>query len=116
MFSHYFNIGLRTLLREKSYSLINIAGLSIGIACCMILGLYLTHELTSDRHHTNNERVFRIVNEFGLNCNVDYAAVTSTQLAPLLQEQYAELELAGRLQSMPSPRYLLRTTDNQGFY
>lgn len=116
MFSHYFNIGLRTLLREKSYSLINIAGLSIGIACCMILGLYLTHELTYDRHHPNNERVFRIVNEFGLNGNVDYAAVTSTQLAPLLQEQYPEVELAGRLQSMPSPRYLLRTTDNQGFY
>lgn len=51
MFSHYFNIGLRTLLREKSYSLINTAGLSIGIACRMISGLYLIHELTFDRYH-----------------------------------------------------------------
>ncbi|MDP1931106.1 MAG: ABC transporter permease [Gammaproteobacteria bacterium] len=116
MFDHYLRMGWRTLLKEKSYSLINVAGLTIGMACCMILGLYLYHALSYDRHHEGHENVYRVVNEFGLNGNVDFAAVTSTQLAPLLREQYPEIEAVGRFQSMPSPRYLLRSTDNQGYY
>lgn len=116
MFNSYLLLGLRRLLREKSYSIINIAGLSIGIACCMILGLYLANELGYDRHHTNHERVYRVVNEFGINGNVDFAAITSTQLAPLLQEQFSEIEAAARFQPMPSPRYLLKDGSGRGFY
>lgn len=116
MLGTYIRTGVRTLLKEKSYSLINVAGLSIGIACCMVLGLYLHHQLSYDRHHVNSDSAYRIVNEFGINGNVDLAAVTSTQLAPLLQEQYPEVELAGRFQAMPSPRYLLRDANNLGYY
>lgn len=116
MFNSYLVLGMRRLLREKSYSLINIAGLSIGIACCMILGLYLANELSYDRHNVNHERTYRVVNEFGINGNVDFAAITSTQLAPLLQEQFSEVEAAARFQSMPSPRYLLKDGSGQGFY
>jgi len=112
----YLRSAMRTMVKEKSYSLINIAGLSIGIACCLVLGLYLHHQLSYDRHHVNADRAYRVVNQFGINGDVDLAAVTSTQLAPLLQEQYPEVELAGRFQAMPSPRYLLRDVNNRGYY
>lgn len=112
----YLRTALRTMMKEKSYSLINIAGLSTAIACAVVLGLYLHHQLGYDRHHANVDRAYRVVNQFGINGDVDLAAVTSTQLAPLLQEQYPEVELAGRFQSMPSPRYLLRDASNQGYY
>ena len=112
----YLRTALRTMMKEKSYSLINIAGLSTAIACAVVLGLYLHHQLGYDRHHANVDRAYRVVNQFGINGDVDLAAVTSTQLAPLLQEQYPEVELAGRFQSLPSPRYLLRDASNQGYY
>jgi putative ABC transport system permease protein len=57
-------ITLRKLYREKLYALINVAGLSLGIACCLILALYLRSELTYDQYHVNHKKIFRVVNEF----------------------------------------------------
>ena len=91
MFSTYLKIGFRSLLREKGYSFINIAGLSVGITCCLILGLYLQNEMSYDRHHENHERVFRLVNEFTINGSTDYAAVSSTQSARMMAEQFDEI-------------------------
>ena len=50
----YLRVGLRSLVKDRAYSAINIAGLSIGIACCLILGLYLHNELNYDAHHENS--------------------------------------------------------------
>ena len=54
MFTSFLKITLRNLYREKMYAFINIFGLSIAIACCIILGLYLRSELTYDRHNTRH--------------------------------------------------------------
>jgi putative ABC transport system permease protein len=81
-----------------------------------VLGLYVAYQLSFDRHHEKHERIFRVVNEYRINDSADYASVTSTQLAPLLQEQYAEVEQAVRFQTMPAPRYLLRSDYEQAFY
>jgi putative ABC transport system permease protein len=51
MFRSYLKIALRSLNRTKVYSLINILGLSLGIACCMLLALYVQDEFGYDRHH-----------------------------------------------------------------
>ena len=64
MFKNYILIALRRLTREKTYAAINIVGLALGIACCLILGLYLRSELTYDQHYRNHERIYRLVNEF----------------------------------------------------
>lgn len=116
MFSTYLKLGLRNLRREKSYSLINVAGLSIGVACCIILGLYIANQLSFDKHNLKHDRVYRVVNELELNGNFDFAAATSTQLAPLLKEQFPEVIDAVRFQPTPQPRYLLRSSDDQAYY
>lgn len=88
---------LRTFYREKSYALINLLGLSLAIACCLVLGLYLRSELTYDRHHARHKQIFRIANEFTTSGTVDRVALTSISLGPMLKENYPEIKSYVRL-------------------
>jgi putative ABC transport system permease protein len=51
MFTNYFKVALRNMLRTKVYSAINVFGLSLGVASCLLLALYIQDELSYDRHH-----------------------------------------------------------------
>ncbi len=61
MLKNYFKIALRNLQRNKVYSFINIAGLSLGLACAMLIILYLKDEVSFDRFHQNVNHIYRIV-------------------------------------------------------
>jgi putative ABC transport system permease protein len=61
MLKNYFKIALRNLQRNKVYSLINIAGLSLGLACAMLIILYVKDEVSYDRFHHNINHIYRIV-------------------------------------------------------
>ena len=63
MFKNYLTIAIRNLLKQKTFTLINIFGLAIGVACCTILALYVHHELSYDCHHPNAEHIYRIIQE-----------------------------------------------------
>ncbi len=63
MFKNYLIIALRNLSRNKSYAFINIAGLSIGLACSMLIILYVKDEVSYDRFHANVEKIYRIVSQ-----------------------------------------------------
>lgn len=63
MFKNYFKIALRNLNRNKVYSFINIAGLSIGLACAMLIILYVKDEVSYDRFHRNVGNIYRIVSQ-----------------------------------------------------
>ena len=65
MLKHYLTITLRHFNREKSYALINILGLSLAIACSLILALYIRSELTYDQHNLNHERAVAGKADFG---------------------------------------------------
>ena len=64
MFRNYFKITLRNLFRNKVYSAINIVGLSLGLACAMLIILYTKDELSYDRFHTNANNVYRVTNKW----------------------------------------------------
>jgi putative ABC transport system permease protein len=87
----YLKIALRQLAREKLYALLNVSGLALGLACCLMLGLYLWGELTYDRHHVNHERIYRIAANltFGDGRSSDIA-VTSSALGPMLVAEYPD--------------------------
>ena len=99
MNSTVWKIALRTLARDKSYALLNIAGLALAIACCLILGVYLRSELTYDQSHVNYPRIFRIANEFEINGKLDRFPVTSTMLGPMLKDENADVQAFVRFQS-----------------
>jgi putative ABC transport system permease protein len=61
MFKNYFKTAFRNLQRNKGYSLINIMGLSLGLACAMLIILYLKDEVSYDRFHANASNIYRIV-------------------------------------------------------
>jgi putative ABC transport system permease protein len=95
---NYLVVLFRNLRREKLYAAINIAGLALGIACCLILGLFLRSELTYDRHFRGHEHLFRIVNEITTGGRTDAFAATSRVLAPMLAADHPEIKAYVRFQ------------------
>ena len=63
MFRNYFTTAFRNLRRNKVYSFINIAGLSLGLACAMLIMLYVKDEVSYDRFHKGIEQVYRVANK-----------------------------------------------------
>lgn len=61
MFQNYLKIALRTLWRDKSYSIINIAGLSLGITCAILIFILVQHQLSYDTYHKKADRTYRVV-------------------------------------------------------
>ncbi|RYE17886.1 MAG: ABC transporter permease, partial [Sphingobacteriaceae bacterium] len=64
MLRHFLLIARRNLLKRKFYNFINITGLSIGMSCCILIALYVQHELSYDRYHTRHERIYRVLQTF----------------------------------------------------
>lgn len=92
MFKNYFKIALRNLNRYKIYSFINIIGLSIGIACCLLIFMHITDELTYDKYHINAERIYRVTYEMDNRGKTTYTAQTPAPLGPALLKEYPEIK------------------------
>jgi putative ABC transport system permease protein len=108
-------IALRTLYREKLYAAINISGLALAIACCVVLALYLRGELTYDRHNVLHEQIYRVANEFNIGGNEDTFAVTSPVLGQMLAEAYSEILDYTRFRPA-SPNRLLISHEDTAYY
>lgn len=97
MFKNYLKTAFRNIIRNKVSSVINITGLAIGIASCILIFLYVQNELSYDKHHKNAGRIFRITTDFTLSGQFDRFALSSFMLAPTLKEDYAEIDEATRI-------------------
>src|SRR6516225_11188459 len=64
MIRHFFQVAWRQLLKRKFYSLINIIGLAIGMASCILIFLYIQHELSYDQYHANKDQIYRVTQTF----------------------------------------------------
>ena len=65
MLKNYFKIALRNLRRHPGYTTINVVGLAIGLACCLLIVQFVRHEMSYDRHHENADQIYRIVSDWG---------------------------------------------------
>ncbi len=101
MFRNYFKIAYRNLLSKKIYSGINIIGLSIGMACCLIIFQYVAFEKSFDQFHENESQIFRILQGFGRGSeDVEFGgAYTAQALAPALKEGVPEILHITRIHS-----------------
>lgn len=91
MFRNYFLSTLRNLYRNKVFSLINIFGFGVGIACVILFFLWVSDEISFDRFHENRERTFNLLSVFSSG-EVNSMSVTPFPLAPTLSERYPEVE------------------------
>jgi len=92
MIKYYFKIALRNLRRHKLLSGINILGLATGIACCLLIALYVFHEKSYDRFNKNADRIVRATMELSYNGNVTKVAVTGTKVLPEFKRVFPEVE------------------------
>ncbi len=117
MIKNYLKIAWRNLLRNKSFSLINILGLSIGITTCLLIFLYVQYELGYDRYHTKKDRIVRISASFKTPDSDVPLAKSPILLAEELRRDYPEIESAVRLQDYnPIVKWGSKLFDEDDFY
>ncbi|HBX67598.1 MAG TPA: hypothetical protein DEG32_16110, partial [Balneolaceae bacterium] len=89
MLKNYIRIALRNIQKHKGYSAINISGLAIGMACCLLILVYVRHELSYDQFHEKSERIVRVSMDTGEQRPI---AVTPSMVAPTLNQISPEVE------------------------
>jgi putative ABC transport system permease protein len=98
MFKNYFKIALRSLWKHKGYSLINLVGLAVGLACCLIIVLFVRDELAFDNFQSKSQRLFRlnkiVTPQSG---GTEDHAISSGMMGPALVRDYAEVEQSVRM-------------------
>ncbi len=97
MLKNYLKVTLRNLRKNKVYSFINISGLAIGIACCILILLYVQNELSFDRYHRNSAQIYRVITQGKLADKEFRIAVSPPPMARALANEYPEVVQAVRL-------------------
>lgn len=91
MLKNYVKIAYRNLVKHLGFSLINLFGLSIGMTCCVLIFLYVNHELSYDKFHTKAPQIYRLVTDVKTPTEVIKADITSAPMAPNLIATFPEV-------------------------
>lgn len=101
MFKNYVQIAIRNLFRQKTYSIINIVGLSIGLMACLFIVLYIIDEFQYDRHHEKGKNIYRMVVEYtSPSGGLFPIPIQAYRLRDALVEEYPQMEKISRI-TMP---------------
>ena len=92
MFHNYFITAWRNLRRNKLYTTINIFGLSVGLAACLLIGVYISHELSYDKFNVNANRIVRATMEYGSAGTINTTATTGTKVGPQFKRMFPSIE------------------------
>jgi len=96
MIKNYFKIAWRNLKRNQSYTLINILGLSLGMACGILIFTLVKYHLSFDDFHPDKDRIYRIVTEFHED-NINYSPGVPAPLGKAFRNDYAFAEKTARV-------------------
>jgi putative ABC transport system permease protein len=94
MIKNYFLTAWRNIKRQKAFSAINIFGLAMGLACCLILLAFVRQELSYDDFHTDSDRIFRVAQKVD---GTENWAWTGGAMAPMLMKEFDQVEMAVRI-------------------
>ncbi len=100
MLKNLITIAFRTIRKDKTYSAINILGLTIGITCSLFLLMYILDELSYDRYHKNADNIYRIVSKIKEPDNAFTWAVAQIPMAEELRDNYPEVKNAVRFNGL----------------
>lgn len=115
MIRNYITIALRSMLRNKTYSFINIAGLSVGIACCLLLALYIQDEAAYDKHHQDVDQLYRVTSIMG-ESGEHVMRTTSAPIVWGIKDELPEIETVARLVNPPGVSQNLIKYEDKQFY
>ncbi|MFD0793944.1 ABC transporter permease [Mucilaginibacter litoreus] len=99
MIKNYFKIALRNLWRNKGFTFINLFGLVIGLTSCLLIGIYIIHELNYDDMQQNGDRIARVIMEYKFNGGSESKKgnYTSVKVAPVFKRTFPEVTDAVRM-------------------
>src|ERR1700722_12579364 len=110
MFKNFLKVALRNLWKNKAFSAINIAGLSVGLAVCLLIVLYVKDELSYDKHYKNSENIYRIDGDIFFIGTQFTSAFSPAPLVPTLMKDYPQIIQYTRLRDFGN---ILVRKDNQ---
>jgi len=97
MFKNYIKIAFRNILKQKAYSIINIFGLALGLAACILVGLFIWQDLNYDNYHENSEIISRISVQTITPAGLNHTAETPALVAPTLLQNFPEIDKLTRI-------------------
>jgi hypothetical protein len=92
MIKNYFKVAWRKMKKNKLYALVNIAGLTTGIASCLLIGLYIAHEVSYDRFNKNADRIVRVTMDYNFGDAPRQVALTGTKVGPQLKRTFPSVQ------------------------
>jgi len=102
MIRNYIKTAFRSLMKNKGFTFINVFGLALGLAVCMLIVFYVADELSYDHYNTKIDRIYRVGNDVKFNGNVVSTAVAPAPLAATLLNTFPEVEQAVRFMQVGS--------------
>ncbi len=112
MLKNYFKIAYRSLIKNKTYSLINIIGLSLGLSCCITILLYVQDETSYDNFYENEKDLYRLVLERKYPDHVTNYAIIPAGFSEILAEEIPEIKESTRLVGFPNFGATFKYEDN----
>ncbi len=109
MLRNYLTIAIRNLRKQSFYSIINVAGLAVGIAACLVIVLFIIDELGYDKYNTKAGRIYRINSEIKYGGNYYHMTTSAAPMASALREDYPEIESTVRFRTYAP--YLVKTAE-----
>ncbi|WP_375444090.1 ABC transporter permease [uncultured Fibrella sp.] len=97
MLTNYIKIAWRSLNNQRGFTFINIVGLALGIACCLLISLYVLDELSYDRFNEKADRIYRVNSDIKFGGNDMHYAVAPDPMGPTLKANYPQVEAYTRL-------------------
>jgi putative ABC transport system permease protein len=97
MFKNYFKTAVRNLVKNKFYSILNLSGLAVGLATCLLIYLYVSDELSYDAYHKNANRIYRVNNEIKFGGNYFDIAQGPAMMGPTMVREIPRVEQYTRL-------------------
>src|ERR1700724_1988807 len=97
MFKNFIKTAFRSLLKNKGFTFLNVAGLTLGLATCLLIVFYVVDELSYDKYNTKADRIYRITIEAGLNGHAGSYATSEGPLEAALKDNFPEIEKTTRM-------------------
>ena len=104
MLINYLKIAWRNLVKHKTFSIINIAGLAIGLGCFVLIALYVADELSFDRYNEKANRIYRVNSDILFGGTEQRLAVSSDMMGATLKKDYPDVEQYVRFYTSNGPK------------
>ena len=114
MIRNYLKTAVRHFSRQKGFTFINMFGLTVGLACCIVIFLYVTDEMSFDKYHENIDRIFRVAGRTESPNLISSSAQVSAPVAQVLGEHFPQVEKVAKTLRVSGG--LVEMTKNTRYY